>query len=184
MRPGEERFEVGGVKALALYPYEGAFRERLYALKGLRDIEMAGVFLAYQAALLGFIYRGYEVVPAPSYKGHDEERGYNHVVEAFRPLGLPIIEALEKKDDVKQAGSSAHKRQEIGKHIGLRENIDLGGKKILFVDDVFTTGATARACLKILSSLGPKSLKALFLARTSGKTPQKGDIEDGNGVFA
>jgi hypothetical protein len=55
--------------------------------------------------LLRFLYRGYTLVPAPSFAAKNEARGFNHVELMFAPLHFPFIvkRPSEKLDDVKQA---------------------------------------------------------------------------------
>lgn len=161
----DERFTIEGIRARALYAYDETFRERLLSLKGGGDIEMAPVFLDHFELYLRACYFGYTMVFAPSYEGHDKERGYNHVEEAFKVLGLPYVNALVKTEDVKQAGSSDEQRKKIGEFIKVREDVDLRGKRILFCDDVYTTGATAKACLTLLKKAGAKKVAALFLSK-------------------
>ena len=45
-----------------------------------------------------------------------------------------------------------------------REQINLRGKKILIVDDIFTTGTTCRECAKVLKSLGAEKIFVLAFA--------------------
>ena len=40
-------------------------------------------------------------------------------------------------------------------------------KRILLIDDVFTTGATVRECAKVLLDAGAKQVDVLTLARVS-----------------
>ena len=44
------------------------------------------------------------------------------------------------------------------------EKINLRGKKILIVDDIFTTGTTCRECAKVLKSLGAEKIFVLAFA--------------------
>lgn len=158
--------KIGGVKAFSFYEYNETIRTMLYQLKGCFDFELAPIFLAKQASFLRFRYSGYYLVPAPSFEEKNEIRGFNHVVEIFRPLGLPYVFAIRKIDNVKQADLSAKKRREIGKHLEYVKGTNIKGKKILFVDDLMTTGATARACVKLLEAHHPAKIRVLTMAHT------------------
>lgn len=164
------RFRVDGAKAMALYEYSDAFRSALYQLKGCGDIELAKSFLSYFLPILKLAFRGYVIVPAPSSKSHDERRGFNQVVELSKPLGLPIIKALTKDEAEKQSGLSSELRREVGKHIHMHQTASIRGKKVLLVDDVYTTGSTVKACLALLRRAKPKKLRVLVVAKTRIKT--------------
>lgn len=168
----QETYMVSGVKARSLYPYNEKIRSLLFQFKGCADIELASVFLSYQLPLLKLLYRGYTMVPAPSFSRRDEARGYNHVEEMFSSLGLPLFKCLHKTKDAKQADSSYAERQKIGECIVIEKGASLKGKKILFVDDLFTTGATAKACLALLQKQRPKKIQIL----TMGKTHEKDEM--------
>lgn len=114
------------------------------------------------------LYPGYTIVPAPSSKNHDDERGFNHVREMFSCLGLPMIHAIEKTDDRKQSDLDYRSRQEVGKHLRWVGGRSVSGKKILLVDDVYTTGATARNCIKLLKKHGASKIRVLVMAKTKG----------------
>ena len=152
--------------ALSLYPYGEAIRSALYQFKGCFDVELAPVFLDFPLDYLRLRYHGYVIVPAPSSKEHDEKRGFNHVVEMFRPLGLPMHCILQKTSDRKQADLTYQERQKVGDILTLEGGSSLKGKKILFVDDVYTTGATCKACLNLLKQLRPAKLAVLTMAKT------------------
>jgi len=44
---------------------------------------------------------------------------------------------------------------------------DINGRRLLLIDDVITTGATATECSKMLIKAGAKEVNVLALARTS-----------------
>ena len=164
------RFKVGDVKAMALYEYSEAFRSALYQLKGCGDIELAKSFLSYFLPILKLTFHGYVIVPAPSSKSHDERRGFNQVVEIAKPLGLPIINALAKDEVEKQSNLSSELRRQVGEHIRLRDGAPVRGRKVLLLDDVYTTGSTVKACIRLLQGAKPKSLRVLVVAKTPFKT--------------
>ena len=53
------------------------------------------------------------------------------------------------------------------------DGTDISGARIILVDDVMTTGATASECVKILRSQGAADVILLTLARTESKRKQK-----------
>ena len=152
----------------------------LFQFKGCADIELAPLFLGYQVPLLRFLYRGYTLVPAPSFSEKNEARGFNHVEVMFSALKLPFLHPLIKIDDVKQADLHWDERQKIGQHLRYDETVDIRGKKILFVDDLFTTGATAKACCELLEKHGAKHLQILVMGYTPEKAAKEADAQPPN----
>lgn len=163
------KWKEAGADCLALFDYNEAVRSTLFQFKGAGDIELASVFFSYQLPILRLLYHGYTLVPVPSSPSHNEARGFNQVEEMGRCLGLPMVKALVKDEGMKQTELSGQERAAVGKMIHLVKKITIRGKKILLVDDVFTTGSTARACLKLLSQAGAKKLKLLVAAKTIWK---------------
>lgn len=166
-------FDVDGYKALALYDYSEFIKKQIYLFKGCFDYEMKDVFLNLFIKEIKLAYSGYTVVPIPSYKEDDEIRGFNHVIEVFKQTGLEINEIIEKTDHFKQAEHSANKRKEIKKYLRLISNEPLTKKKVLIVDDIYTTGSTMKAAINLVERLNPKTIKVLVLAKTKTKQHKK-----------
>ena len=61
--------------------------------------------------------------------------------------------------------ASAGRRRNVAGAFALRRGAEIQGKKLLLIDDVMTTGATARACAAVLKRGGAKSVSLLTLAR-------------------
>ena len=158
--------ELDGVKATSLFVYNDKVKQMLYQCKGCFDYEMAEVFLSRQRSFLKRKYRNWVLVPAPKKKKKDKVRGFNHVEEMFKGLERPFVHAIEKKDNVKQADLNFAERQQIGKHLVWKEGVGVAGLNILFVDDLLTTGATAKACAKMLLEHGANKVEILVMART------------------
>lgn len=165
MNPVFRRWRIGDSRCTAIYDYHDV-KELLYQFKGCGDIELAPVFFEKVASLLRLRYRDYWIIPAPSSKSHDEKRGFNQVVEMVKPLGLPILDVLEKTAEVKQSDLTAEERKEVWRVISFKGEPRLNGKKILLVDDVYTTGSTIRACRDLLKKEGCKIIEILVMART------------------
>lgn len=167
-------FHFEGVQGLAIYPYDATIKERLFQLKGCYDIELSPVFLNYFAKELHGKFKNYWLVPAPSWVDDDRQREFNHVEEIFKILKLPMLKVLVKTENVKQADLNVEKRQEIRKKIRLIEDDKVRGKNILFVDDVFTTGSTAKTAVSLLRQAGAKKIQILIMSKTRKPDSKKG----------
>ena len=111
------------------------------------------------------MYKGYILIPAPSYYKDDEKREFRHVEEIFKCINLPIVYAIEKISPFKQAQHLRKERSHIGLHLKLIRPDVIRGKKILIIDDVSTTGATLKALVRLVRSAKPKRIKILVMSK-------------------
>ena len=162
-------FKVDGYKALAVYEYTPFIKNLIYLYKGCFDYELNETFLNLYINEIKMRFRGYKIIPIPSYVEDDKKRGFNHVLEAFKKVGLEVLPILEKTAHQKQADQTAKKRKEIAKYLAFKEKINLENTKVLIVDDIYTTGSTMRATINMVERLNPKDIKVLVLAKTSDK---------------
>ena len=134
---------------------------------------MKDVFLNLFIQELKILYMGYKIIPVPSYKEDDEKRGFNHVNEVFKMLGLEILPIVEKTEHFKQAEHGVKKRKEIRKYLRLNIQNSLSKTRVLIVDDIYTTGSTIKATINLVEKLNPKEIKILVLAKTKPKEVRK-----------
>ncbi len=160
------KFEVLGYNAISIYRYDERIQSLLFQFKGCFDFELFNVFFERFSYELSSMYRGYIIVPVPSFKDDDDVRGFNHVEEMFKCLKLPIRKMLVKTRRFKQATSSAKNRKRIKDAIELSDNSDLSKYKILLVDDVYTTGSTMKTCIRLIEKLHPKKIRVLVMSKT------------------
>jgi ComF family protein len=114
------------------------------------------------------------VVPVPASRVSLRSRGYHPVLELLREVvrwgvALPLSpRALVRVDDrPPQASLSlAERRRLSSRAFSAAPGVDLAGCRVLLVDDVLTTGATARACSRALLRAGADSVAVITLART------------------
>lgn len=158
----------GLVYVRAAYPYDGVARRLILALKfeGMR--RAAGLLAAAMAGLEG---GGEElIVPVPTTRRRLRERGYNQAAllaqEIAQRRGLPCAQALTREDSrAAQMTLPASGREKNVKGC-MRAGECVRGKRILLVDDVYTTGSTAREAARALREAGAESVGALVAART------------------
>ena len=113
------------------------------------------------------------LAPVPLHRTKRRERGYNQSAILARALGklsgLPVSErlVLRHRWTRSQTGLSVQERRT---NVGgsFRATGPGGGRKVLLVDDVLTTGATASACAQALKAVGFGEVAVLTVA-----TPQK-----------
>ncbi len=165
LKPVLKTIVFQGVELTYIYEYVSFIQDLLFLFKGQRDYALKDIFLSPIVYELKIKYRGYTLIPIPSSKEHEEERGFSHIKEMFGILKLPFIDALKKEENIKQSSLSRKKRWENRTNIVSTGIFVKKGLKILIVDDVMTTGATLTSALEIVKSFKPKRIKILVMSK-------------------
>ena len=150
---------------LAIYKYEGLMQKIIKAIKyrfcrELIDVVMDGTEIMPIEADL--------VVPISLHWHRENWRGFNQAEILARNLAkslkIEFGEALIRQKGTKPvAEMEAEKRKEVVK--GIFEVVgEVKGKRILLVDDVFTTGSTMREAAKELKKAGAMTVQGFVLA--------------------
>ena len=112
------------------------------------------------------------VVPMPLHWFRRWRRGFNQsellAREVARRLGLPLsTRALgRQRHAAPQSGlSSAARRRNVAGLFAVSDRKSIEGRRVLLVDDVLTTGATAQAAAHALKRAGAAQVVVLTLAR-------------------
>jgi ComF family protein len=111
------------------------------------------------------------IVPMPMHWRRRWERGFNQADllarEAGRRTGVPVKSVVKRsKATPPQAGlTSAKRRANVSGAFEVPKPELVKGKRILLVDDVLTTGATAAACARSLKRAGAVSVTVWTVAR-------------------
>ena len=101
-------------------------------------------------------------------------RGYDQV-EVFakvlaEELGKELVPVLKKTRNTKPQstmGDAAHRRANILGAFEVTDAALICGKRVLLLDDIITTGATASECARVLLTAGAKEVKLATLAVAS-----------------
>lgn len=117
------------------------------------------------------------IVPMPMHWRRRWSRGFNQAEllarVVSRSLRVPVSGAVRRrKSTPPQAGlTAAQRRLNIAGAFAIRRPDAVRGKRILLVDDVFTTGATAGACARSLKNAGAAQVAVLTVARADRRAP-------------
>lgn len=168
-------FKIGEIKAMNLYWYNDTIKSLLYQYKGCKDYELKDTFFDYYYSWLNYKFKGYVIIPAPSSKENDLERGFNQVIEMCNKIKLPMMCIVHKTNNEKQHNLNSKERTKIEDAMEI-DDIDLKNKKILIVDDVYTTGSTVKTMIKLIKSKNPKKIKVLVMAKTIDLELRENDV--------
>lgn len=150
-------------------------REAIHALKYEQRPELAEALARYLIALVQQSPQGAllcavdAVAPVPLYHERQRERGYNQselLASAFcRGVQLPVRSnwLTRQRSTQSQVGlSAAERRQNVQNAFVAVPGVK--GQRILLIDDVYTTGATMRACAQAALHAGAQAVYGLALA--------------------
>ncbi len=161
--------------ARALWTYSGPARGALLAYKYGTLPGLARPFAQAASEVAGarLAQAGAALVPVPLQPAKRRERGLDAARELAgelaRRLRLDVVRALERRpSSVPQTGLGRSARQRNAAHsYRLARPEGVFGRRVVLVDDVLTTGATAHACARLLRGAGAREVGVLVLARAS-----------------
>ncbi|MEM7663368.1 MAG: ComF family protein [Pseudomonadota bacterium] len=162
-------------RARAALEYDDVSRQPILAMKrgGRRDgLELMATWMAVAGAEL--VEQADLIVPVPLHYRRLISRGYNQAgwlaAALGRRTGKPVRHSVLKRTRTtpSQAGRSARDRYRNVRGafaVRPRHHKSTSGKRILLIDDVLTTGATAAAAARALNKAGAADVSVLVLAR-------------------
>ncbi|QUW19746.1 phosphoribosyltransferase family protein [Agrococcus sp. Marseille-Q4369] len=168
---GPEHELLDGVPLVAAARYEGAVRALVGACKERGDRATAralgaGLALAIASAPAG------ELVRVPSSRAGLRQRGFDPVELVLRGAGLtavPLRRVAGRAPPGAQKERSAEERALAARgslELGRRDRARLAGAAAVLVDDVVTSGATAREGVRALRAAGCRPVAIVAVART------------------
>jgi len=159
-----ERVVVGGL-------FAGALQEAIHAFKYHGRIELDRPLAALLMSDLQRQPGGYDLVlPVPLHHKRLQQRMYNQSWLIARriahQLEHPCTASLLQRplDTPSQQGLNAEARRRNLRHAFVADH-QVAGKHILLIDDVMTTGTTARECCRALRTSGARAVTVAVLAR-------------------
>jgi len=157
--------------------YNGAARKLILPLKHA-DRQENATFLATHMARAGraLLADADLLVPVPLHRWRLFRRGYNQAALLAQALSrhsrTPVcLDALRRTRRTRMLGhlSAAERAREMHGAIGARPSraARIAGARVLLIDDVMTTGATAGACAHALLEAGAAHIDVLVASRVA-----------------
>lgn len=160
-------------RARSVFPYQDPITGLILRLKYNGEGDVA----KFVASLLAETFTKYKmeadvIIPVPLAPKRAKERGYNQAgliaAELSKILNVPIQDNFlvrvkhteaQKKMTLKERQENLHGAFEIKPPYSA-----IKGRRVLLVDDVFTTGTTADECARVMKKAKPKSIEVLTIA--------------------
>ncbi|MDR2168018.1 MAG: hypothetical protein LBE35_09265 [Clostridiales bacterium] len=112
------------------------------------------------------------LVPVPLHPNREKGRGFNQAVllglELSELLKIPLVGALARiRDTAPQFGLNPEQRlKNLKNAIVAKADADLKGRKIVLIDDIITTGATANECIRALHEANAEVAQIIIFAKS------------------
>lgn len=161
--------------SVSAYRSKGIVRELVHRFKYNRETHLRRQLAAWLAESLLDVRIQSEpfelLVPVPLHPTRQRKRQFNQAEVLARSVakrhGLPVLNALRRirKTESQTRLDRRERMENLRNAFELRKNVDVSGRHLVLVDDVFTTGSTIGECARVLKGAGASSVRAITVAR-------------------
>ncbi|HEY5071802.1 MAG TPA: ComF family protein [Caulobacteraceae bacterium] len=162
--------------------YDEYSRDLILKLKHADRTDLSGLFARWLARAAADVLPSIDwIAPVPMHRLRLLRRRYNQAAEIARPLAR-LVRAPYMPDGLVRSRPTASQGGKSG--AGRRRNVAgvfsvapgwrarIEGRRLLLVDDVFTTGATVEGCARALKSAGAAAVDVAVIAKVELSTPR------------
>lgn len=159
--------------ARSVVRYGPEVRQLLFRLKYRTDTTvLPALSTIIQPVLATFDQQWEHILPVPLYRSRLQQRGMNQAML----LAVMLFPDDKKRIDphllrrnratASQTGlNGAERRRNLRGAFGLTDPGSIAGKRVVIVDDVFTTGSTVMECAKVVRKAGAAEIGVITFAR-------------------
>ncbi|MFD0827027.1 ComF family protein [Neobacillus sp. M.A.Huq-85] len=151
-------------KNTSLYLYNDFLKEVIAVFKFRGDYVVAKVFAVQIQEVLQKM-KADVFVPIPLSEERLYERGFNQAEALLLEAGFTSTLLLTRVHSEKQSKKSRSERIHLPQVFAINPQIDIQGKNIVLIDDVYTTGSTLRHAAKLIKKEGAAGIQSLTLGR-------------------
>ena len=160
-------------QAWSAYPYVAPLHDAIRLFKYEKKVALAHA-LGRLLDVTAWPFPAFDlVIPVPLHPSRLREREYNQSLlladHLGRRLGLTVAchnLARVRRTPPQTELTRAARLRNLTRAFAVRRTSEIARKRILLVDDVFTTGATVNECAKALRQAGASGVYVATLART------------------
>ena len=160
---------------LYIFKYEGIIRKLILNYKFNEKSYLYKTFVNFLLKNEKFfkILKSYDtIIPVPISSERKNERGYNQsellAKELAKKLNIECLKncLIKNKNIIEQSKLTKVERQKnIQGVYKLKNKEKLTNKKLLLIDDIYTTGSTVNECCKILKQANPRKIDVFTIAK-------------------
>lgn len=158
-----------------VFKYEGIIREEIIKYKFNEKSYNYKMFANILLSEKNTCYKiqQYDIIlPVPISKTRRKERGYNQSELIAKEISQKLNKQYSKnilyktKNTTAQSTLNKEQREQNAKGVYEISNIEkIKNKKVLLVDDIYTTGSTVNECCRILKKASPQKIGILTIAK-------------------
>ena len=160
---------------ISIFPYEGMARQLLLSYKFNEKSYMYVCFVNFilkNKKIFEKIQSYDTLIPVPLSKKRMKERGYNQSLLIAKKLSRELNISLQSnclfktRNIIEQSKLNKEQRKDNIRNVyELKNGEILNNKRILLIDDIYTTGSTVNECAKILQQAKPEKIDVLVVAK-------------------